>query len=196
MLKLVINYDMMDKIYEAKGENKLKLVYKKYSKMPIIMYPIIAGTIFDLGNIYKGVEVSFSTFHVALEIGLFFVGIPAIHFGLEKLDVSKFGKKSFQQTATDEIKNLSIQLNNQNIKTTPELLLDSAVYHKKYKLAMEGIPGIIRERYINVPTYGFNNNIEETSILEEHRIGSKDYILTLGTPKKKKILSYKKAYGM
>ena len=85
-------------------------------------------------------------------------------------------------------------MRNQNIDTTYEKLLESKVYKRKYKLAMEGAPGIIRERYIYVPTYDYNGLENTTSILEEHRIGTRKYVLTLGSPKKK--LAFKYAYGM
>ena len=54
------------------------------------------------------------------------------------------------------LKILAQQLRKQNIDITYENLLKSNVYHRKYKLDMEGAPGIIRERYISIPTYDYN----------------------------------------
>ena len=35
-----------------------------------------------------------------------------------------------------------------------------------------------------VPSYTFNGDIKDTSVLQEHIIGSKEYVLSLGSPKK------------
>lgn len=99
-----------------------------------------------------------------------------------------------KEDAIEYLKVLAQQLRNQNIDITYENLLKSNVYHRKYKLDMEGTPGIIRERYISIPTYDYNGMQTTTSILEEHKIGSRKYILTLGSPKKKTVL--KPAFGM
>lgn len=105
------------------------------------------------------------------------MGIPVAHPRLEKVFKEKFGSKTLQESAIDSIRDLSYQFNNQNINTTPELLLNSYVYHKKYKLAMNGKAGVIRE----------------SSILEEHKIGSREYVLTLGSPKKQ--MAFKPVYN-
>ena len=193
MLKLVINYDMMDKITIANGEHKLKMIYKCYAKQPMVMIPGLNNVVIGVSNVCQGIDVASNVSVITLTLGLFFVGIPVAHPRLEKVFKEKFGVKTLQESAIDSIRDLSYQFNNQNINTTPELLLNSYVYHKKYKLAMNGKAGVIRERYINVPTYGFNNEISESSILEEHKIGSREYVLTLGSPKKQ--MAFKPVYN-
>ena len=193
MIKLIINYDMIDKIHEAKDEYKLRLIYKGYINNPINSAPLTMLTGYCLYNIFNGIDVPINEAILIFELSELFIALPTFILSYDKL-VKARGMKTLREKAMDEIKELSLKLNDQNIKTTSELLLKSNVYHKKYKLTNEGIPGVIRERYISVPTYGFSGKEKEISILEEHRLGSKKYILTLGSPKK--ILSYKKAYGM
>ena len=36
-----------------------------------------------------------------------------------------------------------------------------------------------------VPTYDFKGTVSETSMLQEHVVGTKSYVLTLGSPKRK-----------
>ena len=81
-----------------------------------------------------------------------------------------------------------------NIDTTVEALMNAEVYHKKYKLATEGAPGIIRERYFNLPIKNALGEDDETSVKEEHLIGSKKYVLSLDKPVEQK--KYKLAYSM
>lgn len=95
----------------------------------------------------------------------------------------------------EDLQKLSLQLNELNVKTSGELLLDSKVYHKQHKfvLSEKGIPGIMQNKYINIPTYD-NGDIKETSILQEHKIGTKEYVLSLGSPTKRQV--FKPAYGI
>ena len=48
----------------------------------------------------------------------------------------------------------------------------------------------MEEKYILVPTNDFNNNIKNVSIKQEHIIGSTDYVLSIGSPKKELKLAY------
>ena len=78
------------------------------------------------------------------------------------------------------------QLNDLNVKTDYELLLESELYKKEYKIQVneKKLPYIAESKYIMVPTHSFNGNMTETSILQEHVVGSKKYVLSLGSPKK------------
>ena len=48
----------------------------------------------------------------------------------------------------------------------------------------------MESKYILVPTYDFNNNIKNTSILQEHIVGTDKYVLSIGSPKKELKLAY------
>lgn len=52
---------------------------------------------------------------------------------------------------------------------------------KKYKVELnkQQLPHLKEETYILVPSYTFNGDIKDTSILQEHRIESKEYVLSL-----------------
>lgn len=102
---------------------------------------------------------------------------------------------TYQELAMGRLNLLSLDLTKQHVKTSLELLLDSKMYDKKsnFILTEKGISGIMQKKYINVPSYN-NGNIEETSIVQEHKIGTKKYVLSLGSPTKAKV--FKPAYGI
>ena len=73
-----------------------------------------------------------------------------------------------------------------NIDTSKDLLKKSEVYNKKYeiKLNESKIPELIQSKYILVPTYDYLGNVKDTSVLQEHVVGSNEYVLSLVSPKK------------
>ena len=182
MLKININYDMIDKIYEAKGEHKLRLIYKN---SPATAFLAASFASIEVMKAIQGIDVLKSLSFAGLELSFFLIGVPLIHINGRQLLLSS---KYNMEEAINKIKDLSNILNLQNLNTTPELLLQSEVYYKKYKLVKDGKSGVIRERYINIPFYNFNGDKTLKSVKEEHRIGSKEYILTLDSPKKQKVL--------
>ena len=92
--------------------------------------------------------------------------------------------------ALEDIKRLAIQLKDLNISTGKELLMDSYVYEKEYKLVNKEdsiIPKIYQKKYIMIPVYD-DGEIKEVSLLQEHIIGSKYYVISYGEPTKQKVL--------
>lgn len=57
---------------------------------------------------------------------------------------------------------------------------------KKYKVEVnkKQLPHIAEEKYILVPSYTYNGDTKDTSVLQGHIVGSKQYVLSLGSPKK------------
>ena len=191
MLKLVINYDMISRINEANGKYKLIRCYKRNYFTGMLATGNVIADIITLCNGASKPSKSISS--IIFWLTWYFGVVPLIEHGVESIK-KKHNYNTYKDDAIDDLKKLAQQLRNQNIDTTYENLLASEVYHRKYKLDMEGAPGIIRERYINIPTYDYNGLETTTSILEEHKIGSRKYVLTLGSPKKKTVL--KPAFGM
>ena len=191
MLKLVINYDMISKINEANGKYRLMRCYKRNMFTgTLATINIVADTVYlcnGIGNPSR--NISNIIFWLTWYLGV----VPVIDYSVQSMK-KRTNRNTYKDYAIADLKKLAQQLRNQNIDVTYENLLKSNVYHRKYKLDMEGAPGIIRERYINVPIYDYNGMKATTSILEEHRIGSRKYVLTLGSPKKKTVL--KPAFGM
>jgi hypothetical protein len=77
------------------------------------------------------------------------------------------------------------------MSTSADLLKKSELIKTEYKLIHEkSMPIIHQNRYILVPTYNGLGDIKDTSILQEHEIGSKQYTLSIGSPSKKLKLAY------
>ena len=113
-----------------------------------------------------------------------------LSLGAEQLLLSLMMKKT-----TMELAKVKLGLKNINIQTDVELLLDSKVYHREYKLKKDSPIGVIRNRFINVPSFNYKGNITTVSVKEEHMLATKDYILSLGEPEAKDTKVFRKAYG-
>ena len=192
MLKIVINYDMISRINECNGKYKLIRHYKRNKFLGIVTVISVTKDIVYINcGLGKSVENNLSDILFWL---LYYLTLaPLVDVAVEGISPN-LGLHTREELAIEDLKDLVKELKNQNINTTYEKILESNVYHRKYKLDMEGAPGIIRERYISVPTYDYNGYENTTSILEEHKLGSRKYVLTLGSPKKKTVL--KPAYGV
>lgn len=95
------------------------------------------------------------------------------------------GYDVYAKQASDDLKKLVSQLKKLHVNTDYDLLLQSELYKKKYniKLNENKIPCFLEQKYVLVPTYNYNGDIKETSILQEHVVGFKEYVLSIGSPK-------------
>ena len=96
----------------------------------------------------------------------------------------------FKEKSDSDLKKLIPQLNQLNISTNFEKILKSEEYEREYKLQKEDgkLPEFQEHKYIMMPCYdlysGNNNADREVSIHQEHVVGSKQYVLSLGSPTK------------
>ena len=194
MSKLVLNYDLMDRIYRANGQHKIRLCYKENFKQLPPTY--ILFTYLTVNNFVNNHLNDVNPWLSDLVDAPIYIGtwalIPLTDFVIDKIRVRR-GIPTEQEFALEDIKELSRMLNEHYISTTPENILKADFYSRNYKIDMEHDKGIIRNRYFNLQTYDSLGNEITTSLLEEHKIGSKKYVLSLGKPQKKKVL--KLVYG-
>lgn len=110
----------------------------------------------------------------------------AMNMGMASLYTKLAGVDQYADQSSDNLKKLVSQLEDLNVSTDYDLLLKSEVYDKKYKVEInkEQLPHLAESKYIFVPSYTYNRDKKDTSILQEHIVGSKEYILSLGSPKK------------
>ncbi len=83
---------------------------------------------------------------------------------------------------------LAHQLEEINVMTKPENLLDAELYAEKHQLIFNEhkIPMLEHDKYILIPAYNrFNGEEMDISLLQEHIVGTKDYELSIGEPEKK-----------
>ncbi len=179
-MKLIINYDFFDAILNVKEDfTPMKIVRNNKRIIAYWYFPVL--TIFDY--IYnKNMLIVFS--ELVVQFGLFIGSI--LFFNL------LIGIDDYKNKSIEDLKTLTIKLKDLYIKTDYDLLLSSELINKKYKVNInkDSLFEIMESKYVLVPTYDFNGNVKDTSILQEHIIGTNKYILSIGSPKKELKLAY------
>lgn len=166
-MKVRVNHDLLDTIQLANEGVKFKLYMKEKAKNPISYIPCVTlGTEFILfPEHYK------QTF---LCLGFCFLSDCLI---FKCLDVIK---DQFKEENNNRLILISLELQNLGVETNNELLKDSKLDFKEYKLEYKDADNKVKYvkeyKYINVPD--FNGNYE--TIVQEHFIGSDDYDLSIG----------------
>ena len=92
----------------------------------------------------------------------------------------------YKDKADYRLKTLLLQLRNLNIDTSMDLMKESICENRIYNLKFnkKNILQLIEYKYILVPTYNYQGDIVDTSIMQEHVVGSSKYILSQGSLKK------------
>lgn len=172
-MKIMINYDFFNAVRNVREPfTPFKIIRnekKKWMKMELPFFTTLELICFhDLHHL--PVTVSIFT-------GTNIVGGLALN--------AMSGIDYYKELASIHLRNLVVEFQNLNLSTDYELLLQSDLYQKQYKIERTGkFPQLVENKYINVPTYTYNNDVKDTSILQEHVVGTKEYALSLGSPKK------------
>ena len=179
-MKLIINYDFFEALLNVNQEFTPMKIVRNNKKILAFWYtPVL--TILN----YIGTKDLLSALRLyILEFG-FLVGSILFYNLLTGID-------DYKDKSIKDLKILAIKLNDLYIKTDYDLLLQSELIEKKYKINFnkDNLFDIMESKYILVPTYDFNNNIKNTSILQEHIVGTDKYVLSIGSPKKELKLAY------
>ena len=173
-MKITINYDFVNAILNVNEPfNTFKIIRNRKKQWAIINLPMY--TIIDT-IVQKDIFLVIGT--LLFQFGLLILND---YFLKNYLNMDIYKEKSIK-----DLKQLVIDLEKLYIKTDYDLILQSSLYNKKYKLNInkENIFNVMEQKYILVPTYDFNNNIKKTSILQEHIIGTNNYVLSIGLPNK------------
>ena len=139
-MKIIINYELMDKVQEAKTGFSLK----KY-KHKLGFYLGIVG----LAR-FSAVAIGGMPIEEALEGMIFPTIYGSSYFGLHDWVDSKFKKERSEQ----ELRELSQRLRDIFVETDSELLKESFAYKTEYKINSEKFPPKLEEhKYIMVPVH-------------------------------------------
>ena len=176
-MKLVINYDLLEEIKNAQEPYcgmKLIRCYKRYWIKFAMPFSILASIPSMFDNSFIPIFASLSVFNIF---------VPLICDYLTYNDLGDF----HQEEAKDKLCSLISLLRENNINTDYDLLLNSELYYKKYNLTVneDKIIEVLESKYILIPTYNYNMKVTDTSILQEHIVGSNKYVLSFGRPEKK-----------
>lgn len=178
-MKLVINYDFFNAVLNV-NENFTPLKLVRNNKRLYSMYYL---PFFLIGNFLSTNSLVTVLKELIIEYG-FVIGTELLAFSLSKTDI-------YKNKSISDLKKLAGDLRKLFVKTDYDLLLNSELNSKKIKINInKEVFNIMEHKYILVPSYDFNNNIKMTSILQEHVIGSDEYILSIGSPSKSLKLAY------
>lgn len=178
-MKLIINYDFFEAVCNTREPfGPLKVVRNKKRKWEVVDLPLFIGFSLLAPDRVVGNAALISTY-----MGLDVVSHLMVH-AITKEDI-------FVDDASNNLKKLVAQFHDLNISTDYELLLQSELYKRKYNVELKEKPHLLESKYIMVPIYHFNGDVKDTSILQEHVVGSRQYVLSLGSPNKE----FKPAYS-
>ena len=176
-MKLVTNFDFVNAIKDVNEPLGLSKVIRNEKRNIITDMPFwfMFDYLFYRGQIDKIVLVMASQTLILSNYYYFFNRI--------------YGDK-YCEAAAKELKKLAITLKELNVNTTYDMLLESELSEVEYKVSFDEskIPFLMQEKYVLVPSYDYSGKVVDTSILQEHTVGSKEYVLTLGKPSKKRKL--------
>ncbi len=180
-MKLLINYDFFDAVRNVNEKTTPLKVIRNEKKKYAILLPIYTS----LALIAK----QYSDFDTREIISIIIRAYGNL-MALDTLAEFMFKKMSYTQTdlyarkAIARLQTLALMLDDINVKTNYDMLLASELYHKTVHLdsSESNRPILVSQKYIYVPSYGFDGEEKTTSILQEHVIGTKEYILSQDEP--------------
>lgn len=115
-------------------------------------------------------------------------------FGLEIIKCFANGGDIYRMKSEDDLEKLVSDLERINIETSYDLIKKSECYDRivNLKINENKLPELIESKYILIPSYDYNGEITDTSVVQEHVIGSEEYQIFKGSPKKVLKLAYNK----
>ena len=177
-MKLIINYDFIEAIYNAKEKFSLSKSWHNNLPHNLWFIPFAVGlSAINGSDAYTTVQLTTMGFGLISSADI-----------LTDAIVYKFtGDDTYEMKARRLLKELVVKLEDLNIRTDYDSLLQSELYEKHYKVDVNDgfLPKILEEKYVLVPGRFFRGEMEDISVLQEHVVGSKEYVLSLGSPSKK-----------
>ena len=174
-VNIIINYDFWEHILDAKeGITPFKVVRnnkRKWARLHFPVYTLVDTLI--LGSLDKTIVC------LAIQFG----GLISVEYFAQRF----YNDDAYAKVAQKDLTILAQKMNDNYIKTSYPLLLDSEYYDREWHIHINEskIPELIEKKYILVPTYVGDGNTKSVSMVQEHIVGSDNYVLTLGSPKKK-----------
>ena len=174
-MKLKVNYDLLYKITAAKTGFALDKTRKD----------VIMNTLF--------VESFVLPLHILAKSSLETIILSAIGGLTMQVGIRGIGdlilKNLVKEVSVFDLLYLTRCLSQINININYDLLLNSYKYETEYEFEFDksNFPQLVQKKYIMVPAIQDGEEIE-VSVMQEHIIGSKDYVLSKGKPSLQKSL--------
>ena len=186
-MKLLVNYDFFDAVRNVNEPlNPMKIIRNEKKKYGIL-FPLYLSIILaakEYGDIDTSnlIDARYIMLYMMRSCGFCMSLDFAVEAIIKKLSNSK--TDTYARKAIARLQTLALMLDDINVHTTYDMLLASELYHKKVYLdsSESKRPILVSQKYIYVPSYGFDGEEKTTSILQEHVIGTKEYILSQDEP--------------
>lgn len=174
-MKIIVNYDLLEKAKEAKYGFSLVKETKWSAKYCAFFY----GAIWTPFYAITKDPIAFSQYLHSLPCD-FLLCIPIIA-GM-RCCMDYFDGKDI--SAILDLFILSEKLGALNIDTNRMLLMNAYKYKTEYEINSDKkIPRLVQKKYINIPT----TDDKEASLLQEHVVGTRTYTLSKGKPRKQMV---------
>lgn len=175
-MKIVINYDVIDKISEAKKGFSLKRCVKRTAALASISSMI-------------GIPDNLVSGDITPELWIELLSYVLIHSAYTGAYVYAFSGLT-KENAQRSLHSLVNELRSKCIKTDDESFLDTYKYKTEYDVKFSSIAPIIEQKkYLKIPVKDEYFGDKEISVVQEHTIGTRQYTLSLGEPNKEKVYS-------
>lgn len=174
-MNILINYDYINSVKNVNEKlTPFKIIRNNKSKYIKFNLPLFLAVNF----IFAGTDLKKIFNTLLIQFGFIFVSDFVINYGV--------GNDLFRAKSESQLKELVGHFKEANIDTSYELLKKSFVYDKKinFRINENKIPELVQSKYILVPTYDYLGDIKDTSVVQEHVLGSNNYVLSLGKSKK------------
>ena len=173
-MKLLINYDFFEAIRNVKEPYGVLKVVRNNHDMYMVRLPMFG--VVDLAY-FRNIPAAMASLMFQYMLVL---------SGEMYID-RQSGIDMYATMGAKQLKELVTSFEEINVKTDYDLLLQANLYHKDYKLDFnhEHMPIIRENKYIFVPSHNYDGSVKDTSVLQEHMLGSDGYILSVGEPEKR-----------
>ena len=175
-MQIINNYDLMTSVDLANNGVQLKKTILGALKLQLILMGLSTGIDLALRSDH---EIQW-LWNIAYN-SMVSMSYIALVNTLQKKFKDKIETQAFLKLAK-----LALQLYDLNISTPPFLLQAAKVSQTEYRVQVNErhLPVIQQRKYILIPTYDSLGEIKEVSLLQEHNLGSKTYILSVASPEK------------
>ena len=178
-MKIVVNYDFWNALKNQNEPITPFTVIRNNKDVYLFYYPLI----------YFGYNTTYLTPTKAAS----FAPIQVAMMSLAECMINNIWDKDYyKEKSTPQLQGLVNKLRAIDVETDFELIKKTTLDGRVYNLHLneKKIPQLVESKYLLVPSYSYSGNIKDTSIVQEHVIGSDKYVLSHGSKVKKKVLKY------
>lgn len=169
-MKLVVNYDLL---------NSAKNVNEKLGPMKLVRNRVGHWAKFDF-PFYLTIDLCINK---PKNIPFIFVLQSLLLMTIETI---QFRHDPFKEKSIRDLGNLAVSLQSLGVDTNYDLLTKTEMDGREYHVHLneKKLPILVEKKYLLVPSYDYNGDVKFTDMEQEHVVGSKKYVLSLGSKRK------------